>query len=257
MVSEAQAETADIRAIPLCIICAKAEEMGKVARAFRLGPPDWFPNSRVVGYDASNGVYIGRFRADIGGEISYFITCCSRQGVQTFGIEAADLFTVVKPNLGDVIFGQCALNYEEGKIFVSEDGVANFDADALPLSPTAAENVRLASFLTESDQARYKYGAFASGCAVRLDAQEILDRVAEHIKRDVLALEMEASAFIQACNHTNVKSLGIIKGVSDLGNYAKGTSEDTLWYQAVGNAAEAVNPWVTTNIRFDQPSQGV
>lgn len=83
--------------------------------------------------------------------------------------------------MGNVIFGQCALNYEEGKVHVGEDGIADFKPDAFPLHPKASETVNLSLFVTGSDQSRYKCGDFASGCAVRLDAQNILDRVARDV----------------------------------------------------------------------------
>ena len=110
--SLAQQAEVDIRAIPLCIICAKEEEMGKVAEAFCLGVGDWFPSSRVIGHYTTKGVYVGSFKTENGVDISYFITCCSRQGIQTFGIEASALFTVIKPQYA-LLIGTCAAR--EGK----------------------------------------------------------------------------------------------------------------------------------------------
>lgn len=68
---------------------------------------------------------------------------------------------------------------------------------------------------------------------------------------------MEASAYIQACNLTGGKSLGIVKGVSDPGDFRKGADDDKNWHLAISNAAEAAKRWVTSNIRFDQSTQGM
>lgn len=111
--SPAELPRVDIRAIPLCIICAKQEEMGKIASAFCLGQDDWYSSEQVHGPIASNGVYAGRFRANNGGEIPFFITCCSRQGIQTFGIEASALFTAVRPKYA-LLIGTCAARKGQG-----------------------------------------------------------------------------------------------------------------------------------------------
>jgi hypothetical protein len=78
--------------------------------------------------------------------------------------------------LKDVIFGQKALNYEEGKW--------TNDSKFLPSIETYTEGATdLAGFVrARSTITRYRYGDFASGSAVRLDAQNILKRIEENVR---------------------------------------------------------------------------
>lgn len=77
-------------------------------------------------------------------------------------------------SIGNVIFGQTALNYEEGK-HVLKDNVRLFQPSTNLIN---CQDVGLAAFVKNANKPElYKYGAFASGCAVRTDAGEILDRI--------------------------------------------------------------------------------
>lgn len=62
--------------------------------------------------------------------------------------------------------------------------------------------------------------------------------------RTVGALDMEASAFLQACAFTGVEALGIIKGVSDMGDEYKGFGHETHYRPALQNATEATKSFL-------------
>ncbi|KAF3400911.1 hypothetical protein DPV78_005758 [Talaromyces pinophilus] len=174
-----------LRAGRLCIICAKAEEAIAVKN---------------------------------------YITSYTRQGIQSFATQSAALFSILRPEyalhvgvcaaisgqnieLEDVIFGEIALNYEEGKWIVLEQKTPMF----IP-----RKVILWHGFLLKR-QSGWKHGDFISGCAVRLDAKSILDCV-RTTGSTWIALDMEASAFLQVCRYASVKALGIIKGVSEMGD---------------------------------------
>jgi nucleoside phosphorylase len=61
---------------------------------------------------------------------------------------------------------------------------------------------------------------------------------------------MEASAFIQLCEHFGndcAKCLGIVKGISDFGNSEKGKDENA-YTEALQNTALALKEWLTHRI---------
>jgi hypothetical protein len=61
---------------------------------------------------------------------------------------------------------------------------------------------------------------------------------------------MEASAFIQLCEHFGndyAKCLGIVKGISDFGNSEKGKDE-SAYTEALQNTALALKEWLTHRI---------
>ena len=55
---------------------------------------------------------------------------------------------------------------------------------------------------------------------------------------------MEASAFLQTCAFTNVEVLGIIKGVSDMGDERKGLGHDMHYRPALSNAIDATKSFL-------------
>lgn len=55
---------------------------------------------------------------------------------------------------------------------------------------------------------------------------------------------MEASAFLQVCEDTEVKAFGVIKGVSDMGDKHKGIGHDQHYLPALTNAAAATKAFV-------------
>jgi hypothetical protein len=61
---------------------------------------------------------------------------------------------------------------------------------------------------------------------------------------------MEASAFIQLCEHFGndyAKCLGIVKGISDFGNSEKGKDEN-VYTEALQNTALALKEWLIHRI---------
>jgi hypothetical protein len=70
------------------------------------------------------------------------------------------------------------------------------------------------------------------------------------MQRNAIALDMEASAFIQLCEHFGndyAKCLGIVKGISDFGNSEKGKDENA-YSKALQNTALALKDWLTYRI---------
>jgi len=70
------------------------------------------------------------------------------------------------------------------------------------------------------------------------------------MQRNAIALDMEASAFIQLCEHFGndyAKCLGVVKGISDFGNSEKGKDENT-YSEALKNTALALQEWITHRI---------
>ena len=68
--------------------------------------------------------------------------------------------------------------------------------------------------------------------------------------RNAIALDMEASAFIQLCGHFGEKiaiCLGVVKGISDFGNSHKGRDENTP-IEALKNTAFALQDWIKYRI---------
>lgn len=72
---------------------------------------------------------------------------------------------------------------------------------------------------------------------------------------------MEASAFLKLCQHsqhTDVQSLGVIKGVSDLGDQDKGR-DPTIYELALENTGEALKDWISYWFRSMtwEPNEGM
>lgn len=65
--------------------------------------------------------------------------------------------------------------------------------------------------------------------------------------RNTIALDMEASAFLKLCAYAGVSSLGVVKGISDFGNAAKGKEPDA-YEDALKNTATALEKWVIHTI---------
>jgi hypothetical protein len=73
----------------------------------------------------------------------------------------------------NVIFGEKALNYEEGKWkLIDEKPVFMPDSKTVG---TNSEN--MSDFVTSKGRPTWKYCDYISGCAVRMDSKEIFDRV--------------------------------------------------------------------------------
>jgi hypothetical protein len=61
---------------------------------------------------------------------------------------------------------------------------------------------------------------------------------------------MEASAFIQLCQHFGASGptcLGVLKGISDFGDDRKG-EDPTAYSDALWNTAKAIEEWITYQI---------
>jgi hypothetical protein len=81
--------------------------------------------------------------------------------------------------LKDVIFGEAAINFEEGKW---EKG----PGDAAPVFKPDFDVVRtpagdLQAFADSKDRPRYHYGEYISGSAVRHDANDVFQRMRTNV----------------------------------------------------------------------------
>ncbi|KAK4139141.1 nucleoside phosphorylase domain-containing protein [Dichotomopilus funicola] len=246
-----------LRACRLCIICAKPREANTLVESYHLGLGTKISGDHVDGIPERHDFHVGEFELKDGSKVSYYVTNTSRQGIQTFAMESATLFSILKPEFAihvgvcaaisdqniaveDVIFGERALNYEEGKWAMKDDKLVFMPE----VKVSEVKGASMDGFIRQAEQPRYKYGDFVSGCAVRMDASFIFDRVRNTALRDVAALDMEASAFLQACECTGVKSLGVIKGVSDMGDHNKGLGHDKHYRPALCRAAEAAKAFI-------------
>jgi nucleoside phosphorylase len=63
------------------------------------------------------------------------------------------------------------------------------------------------------------------------------------VNRNAIALDMEAAAFLQLCDYSDVIPLGVIKGVSDHGNAAKGKDPND-YIRALKNTGVALKGWI-------------
>ena len=175
------------------------------------------------------------------------------------------MLTVFRMNLRDVIFGEAAFNYEEGKF----EKVPIFGVVFRPNYNRVSVNAgNMRAFVESAGRPNYHFGEYISGSAVRGDASTIFTKIKETVRqrkeakvckitngqhqvnRNVIALDMEASAFLQLCNHfghSGLTSLGVIKGVSDFGNARKGHDQNA-YPDALANAAKALEVWVTYQV---------
>ncbi|GAQ47335.1 hypothetical protein G647_01848 [Aspergillus niger] len=256
-----------LKSRPLCIICAKPQEVQIVARTLQI-TKDHISSSDIPELGDGYDFYLGTFNiiSKDGGEarsLEYYVTSPYRQGIQTFSIQAGTLFHVLRPQfavhagvcagyakegikLEDVIFGDMAINYEEGK-WVVEKGQKLFKPSYRTIECRTVASI--VGFTQSSLEPTYKYGGYISGSAVREDANEIFDLLRTSVSRDICALEMEASAFLMLCkHHKNIKCLGVVKGVSDLGDSNKAHDPDT-YKRSLQVTASAVREWAIYALR--------
>jgi hypothetical protein len=95
----------ELRAVPLCIITAKREEAELLQKA--LGP-----STHILGHDVAfvenhHDFWKGKVELRDGKYMDYYVTHCTRQGIQTFAVEAAALFSILKPKFA-IHAGVCA-----------------------------------------------------------------------------------------------------------------------------------------------------
>ena len=70
------------------------------------------------------------------------------------------------------------------------------------------------------------------------------------MQRNAIALDMEASAFIQLCEHfgsNSAKCLGVVKGISNFGNSEKGKDEGAF-SEVLKNTALGLQELITHRI---------
>ena len=88
----------------LCIICAKTTEAEIVKK--QLKATQTIPGHLVKGIASGHDFSLGVIKTK-DGELPYYITAVSRQGIQSFAVEAAVLFSVLQPEYA-IHAGTCA-----------------------------------------------------------------------------------------------------------------------------------------------------
>lgn len=171
----------------LCIICAKSTEAEIVRTQFQTTQK--IPGHLVHGIAPGHDFHLGVMRTDAG-ELPYYITAASRQGIQGFAVEAAVLFSILQPEyavhagtcaalggtlgfskhssrsklllcrvtdffrLKDVVFGDRATNYEEGKWKEDTNGQLTFLPDTKVFDTKSAA---MDGFVEGLRRVNYKY----------------------------------------------------------------------------------------------------
>ncbi|KAH8647849.1 phosphorylase superfamily protein [Xylariales sp. PMI_506] len=258
-----------LRSRPVCIVCGRPSEAREIAKALGIEGK----KHRLSGHDVSmvkdgHTFYLGEFQINPKETLKYYITSSLRQGIQSFTINAAILLNLLQPRfvlhagvcagydshhgikLRDVVFGEAAINYEEGKFETVDNGDVLFRPDYNRVSVEAGD---LQAFASAQGDLGYHYGEYISGSAVRSDAGAVFDKIRQQtsqVNRNAIALDMEASAFIQLCKHFEPHGpscLGVVKGISDFGNSDKGKDE-TAYDDALKNTAAAIREWIIYRI---------
>lgn len=194
---ESKSNLRRLRSRPVCIICGRAAEALQIAKSLGIDGE----KHRLSGHDVSmvrdgHTFYLGEFTLASGDVLKYYITSSLRQGIQSFSVSAALLINTLEPRfilhagvcagfddptkkvnmkLRDVIFGEAAINYEEGKFEMSKDtGKVMFLPD---YNRVAVEAGEMQGFAESRTQDGLHYGEYISGSAVRGDAGEVFGRI--------------------------------------------------------------------------------
>ncbi|KHO00249.1 Phosphorylase superfamily protein [Metarhizium album ARSEF 1941] len=267
---ESRSNLRRLRSRPVCIICGRPAEAQQLAHA--LGIDD--EKHRLSGHDVSmvrdgHTFHLGEFELPSGDVLKYYITSSLRQGIQSFAVSAALLLNTLSPRfvlhavvcagfhdatgklklaLRQVVFGEAAINYEEGKWEAQEPGGKPV---FLPdYKPVAVEAGDMQGFTKSHQHQGICYGEYISGSAVRGDAAQVFEKIRSSVGRNAIALDMEASAFLQLCKYFEPKGpicLGVVKGISDFGDSKKG-QDASAYSDALDNTAVAIKAWLTHRI---------
>lgn len=253
-----------LRDRPLCIICGRPGEAEEIAKAFGI-KKNRITGDEVMKVNNAYTFYTGSFKLQSGEDLPYYVTSSLRQGIQSFTVCASVLFSILRPRyvihagicagyndprgnlkLTDVIFGEAATNYQEGKMVYKEnEWVMLPDYNRVPYDAGDMQ-----AFAEAVSRPTYHYGEYLSGASVRTDAKQIFERIHLNVNRNAIALDMEASAFLELCKHfegDQVISLGVVKGISDYGDPNKGEVPNAK-ETALANTAKALQEWITHRI---------
>jgi hypothetical protein len=80
---------------PVCILCARPTEAEAIAAA--LGCTETLYGHSVAKVDDGHTFYLGNFSLKDGSSLDYYVTSVTRQGVQSFTVDASILFYILKP----------------------------------------------------------------------------------------------------------------------------------------------------------------
>jgi hypothetical protein len=94
---------------PVCILCARPAEAKGIADA--LGCTETLSGHSVTKVDSGHTFYLGSFQLQDGTSLDYYVTSVTRQGVQSFTVDASILFYILKPR--HVIHAGVCAGYRE------------------------------------------------------------------------------------------------------------------------------------------------
>jgi hypothetical protein len=102
-----------LQSCKLVIICAKSAEAVIVKDELHLGTH--IPGTDVAELPpgATHDFWLGSLPLRERGSLSYYVTSTSRQGIQSFALEAATLFSILKPTYA-IHVGVCAALKDKG-----------------------------------------------------------------------------------------------------------------------------------------------
>lgn len=223
----------DHTSVHLAFLVSKEEEFQKFAEYFKL-------DTKEAKNDSMQFKFL-QFRRD---NFLYDIVCLNTQGIQTFAIRATAYLLNYEPQytmlLGTaaskeaspktVCYVDAAFNYEEGK---KEKEVFKRNTKTYESQP----------YRTWFGDTIVK-GAVMSGSAVRNDGIPEWNEL-KIFRRDLIALDMECSAFFEACIFLRIPCLGSLKGIVDSSVDKNDAVHREVWLRI----AEAVKDNVIPNIQ--------
>ncbi|KAK9802864.1 hypothetical protein WJX72_009393 [[Myrmecia] bisecta] len=117
---------------------------------------------------------------------------------------------------GKVVFAARAFQYERGKYVKGDQGNTKFQPDFSEEKAKRAQDLENnLSTVKDHPDVFGNMAVMLTGSAVRLDSPPFISQAAENVSRHAVALDMEASAFLAACDVCNVPALGVFKAVLD------------------------------------------
>ncbi|KAK4506216.1 hypothetical protein PRZ48_004181 [Zasmidium cellare] len=264
-----------LRNCALAIICARPKEATIISSMLKTSTT--ISGDNVDGVDNGHEFMLGEMKIVTGKattqKLKFYVTSSLSQGLVPFAISAGALISVLRPRFA-IHAGICAGNGnlknakkpEEGTITSITDVIVTDEAMSIEsgkftttsflpeYKPHHTHVAGLEAFVEANEtvpntEAKVHYGPFLSSSAVRENAPEIFERIRTTVNRKVLALDMEASAFLELCahyKHANVRTLGVFKGVSDVGDEDK---RDDFQKEALRNTGTVLSEWIQHTFR--------
>ncbi|KAK0946345.1 hypothetical protein LTR29_002107 [Friedmanniomyces endolithicus] len=234
-----------LRSCALAIFCGKPEEITIIAT--ELGAKDRISGTAVDGVDNGHIFHIGKMEFVGGKKLGFYVTSSLRQGLVPFAIAAGALISVLRPRfaihagvcagngkqgvrLMDVVCGDSAMSLEDGKWALKNDTLT-FLPDYETVSSPVAGLIPFAS-----TRPNVHYGFYVSGSAVREDAPAIFEKIEITVRTTCILGDMVSVLRLK-------QALGVLKGVSDLGDKDKGKDPE-VYEEALRETGRVLKDWI-------------